>query len=46
MECTGYIWLRIGTVEDFCEQGNEPPASIKCWEITEQLSEWKLLKKG
>jgi hypothetical protein len=27
----GLIWLRIGT----SEQGNEPPGSIKCWEVLE-----------
>jgi hypothetical protein len=26
--------------------GNEPPGSIKCWEVLEQLHNWKLLKKG
>jgi hypothetical protein len=24
-----------GPVEDSCEHGNEPPDSIKCWEILE-----------
>jgi hypothetical protein len=33
-------------VEGSCEHGNEPLGSIKCWEILEQLSDWKLLKKG
>jgi hypothetical protein len=27
------IWLRIGPVEGSCEHGNEPPGSIKYWEI-------------
>jgi hypothetical protein len=24
-----------GPVEDFCEHGNQPSGSIKCWEILE-----------
>jgi hypothetical protein len=35
----GSIWLRIGT-------GDEPPGSIKCWEVLEQMHNWQLLKKG
>jgi hypothetical protein len=31
----GWIWLRIGTVEVSCERGDEPPGSIKCWEVLE-----------
>jgi hypothetical protein len=27
----GLIWLRTGT----SEHGNEPPGSIKCWEVLE-----------
>jgi len=30
---TGLSWLRIGTVEDTCECGNEPSGSIKCGEF-------------
>jgi hypothetical protein len=31
---TGLVWLRIGTGgESSCELGNEPPGSIKCWEL-------------
>jgi hypothetical protein len=26
---TGFGWLRIGSVADFCEHGNEPRDSIK-----------------
>jgi hypothetical protein len=33
-------------VERSCEHGNEPSDSIKCWEVLEQLHNWKLLKKG
>jgi hypothetical protein len=33
-------------VEGSCEYGNEPSASIKCWEILEYLSNQRLLKKG
>jgi hypothetical protein len=29
------IWLRIGTSGGPCEHGNEPPGSIKCWEVLE-----------
>jgi hypothetical protein len=29
-----------------CEHGNEPPGSIKCWEVLELLHNWQLLKKG
>jgi hypothetical protein len=28
-----------------CEHGNEPSGSIKCWEVLEWLSDWRLLKK-
>jgi hypothetical protein len=31
----GSIWLRIGTVEGSCECGDEPPGSIKRWEVLE-----------
>jgi hypothetical protein len=30
---TGSIWLRIGTGGGPCERGDEPPGSIKCWEV-------------
>jgi hypothetical protein len=33
-------------VEGPCEHGNEPPGSIKCWEVLEWLHNWQLLKKG
>jgi hypothetical protein len=33
-------------VEGLCERGDEPPGSIKCWEVLEQLHSWQLLKKG
>jgi hypothetical protein len=33
-------------VEGSCEHGNELSGSIKCWEVLEQLHNWKLLKKG
>jgi hypothetical protein len=29
MERTGFGWLRIGSMEGFCEHGNEPSGSIK-----------------
>jgi hypothetical protein len=43
---TGSIWLRIGTVEESFEHGNEPSGSIKFWEVLEYLHNWRLLKKG
>jgi hypothetical protein len=33
-------------VEGFCEHGNEPSDSIKCWEVLERLQNWGLLRKG
>jgi hypothetical protein len=35
-----------GPVECSCEHGNEPSCSIRCWEILEQLSDWRLFKKN
>jgi hypothetical protein len=32
-------------VEGSCEHGNEPSGSIKCWEVLEQMHNWRLLKK-
>jgi hypothetical protein len=29
MERTGFVWIRMGPVESFCENGNEPSVSIK-----------------
>jgi hypothetical protein len=34
------IWLRIGTVVDFYERGNEPSGSIKSREFLDYLSEY------
>jgi hypothetical protein len=34
---TGFIWKRAGTVAGCCEHGNEPPGSIKCPEIFDEL---------
>jgi hypothetical protein len=31
----GLIWLRIGTSGGSCERDNEPPGSIKFWEVPE-----------
>jgi hypothetical protein len=33
------VWLRIETVTDFFENGNELSESIKCWELLEWLSD-------
>jgi hypothetical protein len=32
-------------VEGSCEHGNERSGSVKYWEVLEQLSDWRLLKK-
>jgi hypothetical protein len=29
-----------------CEHGNEPPGSIKCWQVLDGLHNWRHLKKG
>jgi len=34
---TGSSWLRIGTVADTCECGNEPSGSIECGEFLDYL---------
>jgi hypothetical protein len=34
-----------GPVDGSCEHGNESSGSMKCWEILEYLSDWRLLKK-
>jgi hypothetical protein len=42
----GVVWTGLkGPVEGSCEHGNEPSGSLKCWEIREWLSEWRLLNK-
>jgi hypothetical protein len=33
-------------VEGSCKRGDEPPGSIKCWEVLELLHNKQLLKKG
>jgi hypothetical protein len=33
-------------VEGSCEYGNEPLASIKCWEVHELLNNWQHLKRA
>jgi hypothetical protein len=40
------IGSRHGPVEDSCEHRNEPSNSIKCWEILEGVSHWRLLQKN
>jgi hypothetical protein len=32
-------------VESFSEWGNKPPGSIKCWEVTEWLHNWRPLEQ-
>jgi hypothetical protein len=41
-------WIGLGQdrMEGSCGYGNEPPGSIKCWEVLEYLHSWRLLKKG
>jgi hypothetical protein len=36
--CTGFIWLRIGISDRFCEHGKEPSVSIKDDEFLDWLS--------
>jgi hypothetical protein len=31
----GMDWIDLRPVESSCEHGNEPPGSIKCWEVLE-----------
>jgi hypothetical protein len=42
-------WIDLAEDRDqwrgHCEHGNELSCSINCWEILEQLSNWRLLKK-
>jgi hypothetical protein len=34
-----------GSAEGSCEHGNEAFGIIKCWEILEYLSNWRLFRK-
>jgi hypothetical protein len=36
----------VNAVEGLCDRDDEPPGSIKCWKVLEQLHNWLLLKKG
>jgi hypothetical protein len=40
-----FIWLKIRQVEGSCEHCYRASNSIKCWEVLEHLSDWRLLKK-
>jgi hypothetical protein len=46
----GTDWIHLAQDRDqwraLGEHGNEPPGSIKCWEVLEQLHNWRLLRKG
>jgi hypothetical protein len=44
----GMDWIDLaqGPVESSCEHGNEPSGCIKCWEVLEELPNWRLLKNG
>jgi hypothetical protein len=46
--CVGWIYLTQdrNKLEGSCEHGNEPLGSKKCWELVEQLHNWRVLKKG
>jgi hypothetical protein len=48
--CDGMDWIDLAQDRDqwrgSCERGNEPPCSIKRWEVFEWLHNWQLLKKG
>jgi hypothetical protein len=33
-------------VEGSCEHGNEPSDFIRCWQVSEELHNWRLLTKG
>jgi hypothetical protein len=50
VELDGMDWIDLAQDRDqwigFCEHGNEPSGSIKCWEILEYLQNLRLLKKG
>jgi hypothetical protein len=39
-------WGGYGPVVGTYEHGNEPSGSIKCWELPEQVHNWRLLRKG
>jgi hypothetical protein len=43
----GMDWIDLaqGPVEGACKHGNEPSGSIKCLEILQWLSDWRLLMK-
>jgi hypothetical protein len=32
-------------VKESCEHGNEPSGSVQCWEVLEELYNWRLLNK-
>jgi hypothetical protein len=36
---TGLLWFRIATSS--CGQGSESSGSVKCWEVLEQLHNWR-----
>jgi hypothetical protein len=41
----GRDWIDVAQ-EGLCERVDEPPCSIKCWEVLEWLHNWQILKKG
>jgi hypothetical protein len=48
VEWDGMDWIDLaqGPVEGLCERGHEPPGSIKCWDVLEELHNCQVLKKG
>jgi hypothetical protein len=44
MVLIGLLGSGLGPVEGSCEHCNESSSSIKCWQVPEWLSNWRLLK--
>jgi hypothetical protein len=35
-----------GQVQGSCDHGNESSGSITCWEVLEELCDWRIVKKS